>query len=119
MSGETEPFTALIERQVRMYTCGPTVHDYAHIGNYRTFLFEDLLRRVLLQQGYRVTQVMNLTDVEDRIIKKAAEHGQTIDEFTEQYIEAFFQDLDTLRIQRAEHYPRATQHIFEMVWLIE
>jgi cysteinyl-tRNA synthetase len=102
-----------------MYTCGPTVHDYAHIGNFRTFLFEDLLRRVLLQQGFRVTQVMNLTDVEDRIIKKAAEHGQTIDEFTEQYIEAFFQDLDTLRIQRAEHYPRATQHIFEMVSLIE
>ncbi|TMG00004.1 MAG: cysteine--tRNA ligase, partial [Chloroflexi bacterium] len=101
------------------YTCGPTVHDYSHIGNFRTFLFEDLLRRVLLQQGYRVTQVMNLTDVEDRIIKKAAEHGQTIDEFTEQYIEAFFQDLDTLRIQRAEHYPRATQHIFEMVSLIE
>jgi cysteinyl-tRNA synthetase len=102
-----------------MYTCGPTVHDYSHIGNFRTFLFEDLLRRVLQQQGYRVTQVMNLTDVEDRIIKKAAERGQTIDDFTEQYIEAFFEDLDTLRIERAEHYPRATQHIFEMVSLIE
>ena len=78
-----------------------------------------MLRRGLIQQDYRVTQVMNLTDVEDRIIKKAAERGQTIDEFTEQYIEAFFQDLDTLRIERAEHYPRATQHIFEMVSLIE
>jgi cysteinyl-tRNA synthetase len=119
MSGQVEAFTPIESGHVRMYTCGPTVHDYSHIGNFRTFLFEDLLRRVLLQQGYRVTQVMNLTDVEDRIIKKAAEHGQTIDEFTEQYVEAFFQDLDTLRIQRAEHYPRATQHIFEMVSLIE
>jgi cysteinyl-tRNA synthetase len=119
MSGRVEEFVPVEPGHVRMYTCGPTVHDYSHIGNFRTFLFEDLLRRVLLQQGYQVTQVMNLTDVEDRIIKKSAEHGQTIDEFTEQYIEAFFQDLDTLRIQRAEHYPRATQHIFEMVSLIE
>jgi len=119
MSGQVEEVVPIEAGHVRMYTCGPTVHDFAHIGNFRTFLFEDLLRRVLLQQGYRVTQVMNLTDVEDRIIKKAAEHGQTIDEFTEQYIKAFFEDLDTLRIERAEHYPRATQHIFEMVSLIE
>jgi cysteinyl-tRNA synthetase len=118
-SGEVEEFKAIEVGHVRMYTCGPTVHDYAHIGNFRTFLFEDLLRRVLLQQGYKVTQVMNLTDVEDRIIKKAAEHGQTIDEFTEKYIEAFFEDLDTLRIERAEHYPRATEHVFEMVSLID
>ena len=119
MRGQVEEFVPMEPGQVRMYTCGPTVHDYAHIGNFRTFLFEDLLRRVLIQQGYQVTQVMNLTDVEDRIIKKAAEHGQTIDEFTEKYIEAFFEDLETLRIERAEHYPRATQHIFEMVSLIE
>jgi cysteinyl-tRNA synthetase len=119
MTGRVEEFKPIDVGHVRMYTCGPTVHDYAHIGNFRTFLFEDLLRRVLLQQGYRVTQVMNLTDVEDRIIKKAAEHGQTIDEFTEKYVEAFFEDLDTLRIERAEHYPRATEHIFEMVSLID
>jgi cysteinyl-tRNA synthetase len=119
MGGQVEEFVPIEAGHVRMYTCGPTVHDYAHVGNFRTFLFEDLLRRVLIQQGYRVTQVMNLTDVEDRIIKKAAERGQTIDEYTEQYIEAFFEDLDTLRIQRAERYPRATQHIFEMVSLIE
>jgi len=119
LSGQVEEFKPIEVGHVRMYTCGPTVHDYAHIGNFRTFLFEDLLRRVLLQQGYRVTQVMNLTDVEDRIIRKAAEHGQTIDEFTEKYIEAFFEDLDTLRIERAEHYPRATEHIFEMVSLID
>ncbi len=119
MSGLVEPFTPLEAGQVRMYTCGPTVHDFAHIGNFRTFLFEDVLRRVLLQRGLRVTQVMNLTDVEDRIIKKAAERGESIDEFTEPYIEAFFQDLDSLRIERAEHYPRATQHVFEMVALID
>jgi cysteinyl-tRNA synthetase len=119
MSGQVEQFASLEEGHVRMYTCGPTVHDFAHIGNFRTFLFEDLLRRVLLQNGYRVTQVMNLTDVEDRIIKKAADQGVTIEEFTEPYIKAFFEDLETLRIQRAEHYPRATQHIFPMVSLIE
>ncbi len=118
MTGTIEPFTPLEAGHVRMYTCGPTVHDYAHIGNFRTFLFEDVLRRVLLQRGLRVTQVMNLTDVEDRIIKKAAERGETIDEFTEPYIEAFFQHLDALRIERAEHYPRATHHIAEMVSLI-
>jgi cysteinyl-tRNA synthetase len=119
MSGSIEPFVPLVPGHVRMYTCGPTVHDFAHIGNFRTFLFEDVLRRVLIQRGLQVTQVMNLTDVEDRIIKKAAERAETIDEFTEPYIEAFFQDLDTLRIERAEHYPRATQHIFEMVALID
>jgi cysteinyl-tRNA synthetase len=119
MSGQVEEFVPLEPGRVRMYTCGPTVHDFSHIGNFRTFLFEDLLRRVLIQEDYRVTQVMNLTDVEDRIIKKAAERGQTIDEFTEKYIEAFFQDLDTLRIEHAERYPRATEHIFEMVSLIE
>jgi len=119
MSGAIEPFAPLEVGHVRMYTCGPTVHDFVHLGNFRTFLFEDMLRRVLMQRGYRVTQVMNLTDVEDRIIKKAADRGETIDEFTEPYIEAFFQDLDTLRIERAEQYPRATHHIFEMVTLID
>jgi cysteinyl-tRNA synthetase len=119
MRGRVEEFLSIEPGHVRMYTCGPTVHDFAHIGNFRTFLFEDLLRRVLIQHGYRVTQVMNLTDVEDRIIKKASDRGITIDEFTEPYIEAFFQDLQTLRIEKAEHYPRATQHIFEMVSLIE
>src|SRR6059036_4141993 len=97
MSGQTEEFTPLNADQVRMYTCGPTVHDYAHIGNFRTFLFEDLLRRVLIQQRYQVTQVMNLTDVEDRIIKKAADKGITIDEFTKPYIEAFFETLESWR----------------------
>ncbi len=118
-SQAVEEFGPLESGHVRMYTCGPTVHDFAHIGNFRTFLFEDLLRRVLELAAYRVTQVMNLTDVEDRIIKKSADRGVTIDEYTAPFIAAFFEDLDTLRIERAEHYPRATRHIPEMVALIQ
>jgi cysteinyl-tRNA synthetase len=104
---------------VRMYTCGPTVHDYAHIGNLRTFLFEDMLRRVLAARGYHVTQVMNLTDVDDKIIAKARAAGEPIAEYTRRYTEAFFEDLATLRVERAEHYPTATGHIAEMVELIQ
>jgi cysteinyl-tRNA synthetase len=118
-SASVEEFAPLEAGHARMYTCGPTVHDFAHIGNFRTFLFEDLLRRVLKQHGYRVTQVMNITDVEDRIIKKSAERGLPIDAYTEPYVEAFMEDLDTLEIERAEHYPRATLHIPEMVALIQ
>src|SRR5712692_4029058 len=93
LSGQVEEFKPIDVGHVRMYTCGPTVHDYAHIGHFRTFLFDDLLRRVLLQQGYKVTQVMNLTDVEDRIIKKAADLVFNDTATTEKYIEAFFEDL--------------------------
>ncbi len=103
----------------RMYTCGPTVHDFAHIGNLRTFLFEDLLRRVLEARGYDVTQVMNLTDVDDKIIQKARASGETIAEFTSRYTQAFFEDLTTLRVERAEHYPTATGHIDAMVDLVK
>ena len=102
-----------------MYTCGPTVYDYAHIGNFRAYLFEDLLRRYLQYRGYRVTQVMNLTDVEDKIIRRSLEQGKTIFEYTEPVIRAFFEDLDTLNIERAEHYPRATEHIDEMLQIID
>ena len=102
-----------------MYTCGPTVYNFAHIGNFRTYLFEDLLRRHLKYRGYQVTQVMNLTDVEDKTIRAARETGQPLKSLTKKYIDAFFQDLDTLRIERAEHYPAATDHIPEMVELIK
>ncbi|CAN5838622.1 cysteine--tRNA ligase [soil metagenome] len=115
---ERVAFEPLEPGVVRMYTCGPTVHDYAHIGNLRTFLFEDMLRRVLAARGYRVTQVMNLTDVDDKIIAKAREAGETIAGYTRRYTAAFFEDLTTLRVQRAEHYPAATGHIAEMVALI-
>ena len=111
-------FEPLEPGHVRMYTCGPTVHDYAHIGNLRTFLFEDMLRRVLEARGHRVTQVMNLTDVDDKIIAKAQLAGESIADYTRRYTEAFFDDLATLRVERAEHYPTATGHIAEMVALI-
>ena len=116
---EIVPFEPLVPGEVRMYTCGPTVHDFAHIGNLRTFLFEDLLRRVLVARGYRVTQVMNLTDVDDKIIEKARARGESIGEYTERYARAFFEDLDALRVQRAERYPRATEHIEAMVELVQ
>ncbi|HJQ97251.1 MAG TPA: cysteine--tRNA ligase [Candidatus Polarisedimenticolaceae bacterium] len=100
---------------VRLYTCGPTVYDFAHIGNFRTYVWEDLLRRTLRHLGFRVTQVMNITDIEDKIIAKAMAQKTTIDAVTAPFIDAFFEDLDTLGIERAEHYPRATEHIPEMI----
>jgi cysteinyl-tRNA synthetase len=113
------PFKPLEEGAVGLYTCGPTVYGHAHIGNLRTFLFEDLLRRTLIYLGYRVTQVMNLTDVEDKIIAGAARAGVDIGEYTAPFIESFFRDLDTLHIERAERYPRATEHVADMVALVE
>ncbi|HSL84675.1 MAG TPA: cysteine--tRNA ligase, partial [Thermoanaerobaculia bacterium] len=107
------------EGRVGLYTCGPTVYGHVHIGNLRTFLFEDLLRRALAYLGYRVTQVMNLTDVDDKIIAGAREAGLSIDEYTAPFIEAFFRDLDTLHAERVEHYPRATEHVPEMIALVE
>jgi cysteinyl-tRNA synthetase len=103
--------------RVGLYTCGPTVYDFAHIGNFRTYVWEDLLRRTLRLEGLQVTQVMNITDVEDKIIGRMASAGLSLREATEPYIEAFFADLDTLRIERAEHYPRATEHVAEMIEL--
>jgi cysteinyl-tRNA synthetase len=102
-----------------MYACGPTVYDYGHIGNFRTFLHVDLLRRVLLQQGEKLLHVMNITDVDDKIIRNAAAAGLSIDEFTQKYERAFLEDLDALQVQRPEVLPHATQHIPEMVDLIE
>ena len=104
---------------VRIYTCGPTVWNRVHIGNFRTFIFEDVLRRWLDHRFPRVTHVMNLTDVDDRIINNAREHGHGLDEETRPWIDAFFEDRDTLGLRPAHHYPRATQYIDEMVSLIE
>jgi cysteinyl-tRNA synthetase len=101
--------------RVRLYTCGPTVYDFAHIGNFRTYVWEDLLRRTLKLSGFAVTQIMNITDVEDKIIAKMAATGRSLDEVTEPLIEAFFEDLDVLGIERAERYPRATEHVPEMI----
>jgi cysteinyl-tRNA synthetase len=103
---------------VRMYTCGPTVYNPAHLGNFRTFLFEDLLRRAIALRGWKVHQVMNLTDVDDKIIKRAAEKSLTIGQVTEPVIEIFHSDRKYLRVQDAEQYPRATEHIAEMITLV-
>ncbi len=105
--------------KVRMYTCGPTVYDFPHIGNYRTFLFEDLLRRYLKYKGFQVIQVMNLTDIDDKIIKGSQAEGISLAEFTDQYKKVFFEDLKTLKAEPAEVYPEATKHIPEMVDLIK
>jgi len=112
-------FRPLDGSTVRIYTCGPTVYDRAHIGNLRTFLFEDLLRRALKFLGFDVIQVMNLTDVDDRTIDRARETGKSLDEVTAPIIDAFFADLDALGVEPAEHYPRATEHIPEMIALVE
>jgi cysteinyl-tRNA synthetase len=102
-----------------IYTCGPTVYNFAHIGNFRTYIFEDVLRRTLLFFGNKVKQVMNLTDVDDKTIKGALEGGLSLDEYTKPYIEAFFQDLKTLGVQPAEAYPAATNYIADMIKIIE
>ncbi len=119
LTRETEAFAPADGRTVRLYTCGPTVYNPAHLGNFRTFLFEDLLRRVLRLRGWGVEQVMNLTDVDDKIIKRATEQKKTIRELTDPVIEIFHEDREYLRIQRAEHYPRATDFIAEMIQLVE
>ena len=118
LTGAKEEFAPLEQGHVRMYTCGPTVWNYAHIGNLRAFLFYDLVRRHLRVAGYRVTHVMNLTDIDDRILDQAMHAGTTIGEYVAPYVQAFFEDMATLRAERAEHYPRATEHIPEMVKMI-
>ena len=119
LSRQVEDFAPADGVTVRMYTCGPTVYNPAHLGNFRSFLFEDLLRRVIALRGWKPMQVMNLTDVDDRIILRAAERGQTITQMTEPVIEIFHRDREFLRIQAAEVYPRATRYIPEMIALVE
>src|SRR5437870_8498628 len=100
LSGNLEPFVPQKPGEVRMYTCGPTVYDYAHIGNYRTFVFQDILRRFLKLRGFQLQHVMNLTDVDDRIIANAAAAGKNIRDYTEKFAQAFFDDCKTLSIDR-------------------
>lgn len=119
MSRQKEEVVPLEEGHVRMYTCGPTVYNYAHIGNFRAYMFEDLLRRYLKFRGFKVTQVQNLTDVDDKTIRNSIEQGLPLKEYTKKYIDAFFEDLKTLNIEDAEYYPAATDYISEMIALIE
>ncbi len=118
LTGAKEDFEPLEKGHVRMYTCGPTVWNFAHVGNLRAFLFYDLVRRHLRVAGFRVTHVMNLTDIDDRILDQAMHAGITIDEYVAPYAAAFFEDMAALRAERAEHYPRATEHIPEMIEMI-
>jgi len=119
MTRRLEVFEPIEAGHARVYTCGPTVYDYAHIGNLRTFLFEDVLRRTLSLFGYDVTQVMNLTDIDDKTIRESKAAGLGLREYTDRYIESFFEDLDTLRVERADHYPRATDYVPQMVELVQ
>ena len=119
LTRQKEQFTTIDDGKVRMYTCGPTVYDYAHIGNFRAFLFEDLLKRWLEYRGFDVMHVMNLTDVDDKTIKGSRKKQIPLKEYTEFYAKAFFEDVAALNIEPANVYPRATEHIPEMVALIK
>lgn len=117
-SRQKELLVPIDGRHIQMYTCGPTVYNYAHIGNFRTYVFEDLLRRTIQFFGFSLTQVMNLTDVDDKTIKGAIANGVDLNTYTQPYIDAFFEDLQALNIQPAEHYPAATDYIAEMIEMI-
>src|SRR5687767_5555259 len=114
LTRRVEPFAPADGHTVRMYTCGPPVYNPAHLGNFRTFMFEDLLRRTLRLAGWSVEQVMNLTDVDDKIIKRAVDRGETITQVTEPVTEIFHADRHYLRVEDAERYPKATESIPEM-----
>jgi cysteinyl-tRNA synthetase len=119
LTNKIEDFQPLEDNKVRMYICGPTVWNFAHIGNFRTFTFGDILARYLRFKGYNLTHVMNLTDVDDRIINESAKAGKTIDEFVQPYIIAFWEDMDVLGNLRPDIAPRATEHIAEMIEIIQ
>ena len=119
LSGRIEVFAPADGTTVKFYACGPTVYDYGHIGNFRTFVAVDVLRRFLLLTGVAVRHVMNITDVDDKIIRNAAEAGVPIGEYAARYVEAFFEDLEAIRIRRPEQIARATEHIPQMVALVE
>jgi len=115
LTRKKEPFRELKKGTVKIYSCGPTVYNYAHIGNWRAFIFSDILRRYLKYKGYRVMHVMNLTDVDDKTIRDSRKEGIPLKEFTEKYTDYFFRDMDTLNIERVEKYPKATESVKEMI----
>jgi cysteinyl-tRNA synthetase len=119
LTGQVEEFQPLVEGEAKFYYCGPTVWDYGHIGNFRSAIAADVMRRYLKFKGLRVTSVMNLTDVDDRIIAQAQKAGQSIDDYTAKYIDAFWEDFDALGCERPDVAPRATRHIPEMADLVE
>jgi len=112
-------FKPLRKKEVRMYSCGLTVYDYGHIGNYRAFVISDMLRRYFEFKGYKVKKIMNITDVDDKTIRESIKSGKKLKEYTKDYEKAFFEDEKNLNIKPASYYPRATEHINEMILLIE
>src|SRR5579872_2876482 len=119
LTQQVEEFTPLEDNVVRMYTCGPTVYNFVHIGNLRTFTFQDILRRWLSAHGYQLDHVMNITDVEDKIIRNAAAEHKSLAEYTAVYTQAFLDDIATLRLQQPERWAKATEHIDDMASAIE
>jgi len=119
LTRKKEVFKPLNDKQVHMYTCGPTVYDYAHIGNFRAYMCSDILKRYLRYKGFKVKQVMNITDVEDKTIKGALKEGISLQKYTKKFEKAFFEDLEMLNIDKADSFPRATDNIKEMVDIIE
>ena len=119
LTRKKEVFKPLEAGKAKVYTCGPTVYDFAHIGNFRAFLFEDLLKRWMIQRGFKVTHVMNLTDIDDKTIKGSQKQGVPLQQFTDFYVKAFFEDMKVLNTEPADVYPKATDHIPEMVALIK
>ncbi len=119
LTRKKEDFKPLHKTFVGIYSCGPTVYDYAHIGNFRSYIFDDLLRRYLKYKGFTVKQVMNITDVDDKTIKGSRQQGISLDAYTQKYKKAFFEDLGALGIEKAEFYPEATKHIAEMVAIVK
>ena len=114
-----EDFKPIKNGEVKLYTCGPTVYNYAHIGNFRAYIFEDLLRRSLEFSGYNVYQVMNITDIDDKTIRRSIEDKVSLNDLTDKYTDAFFEDLDKLNILKAHEYPRATKFVKEIIEMIE
>src|SRR5215469_12404394 len=119
LTQQSETFAPLHDNVVRMYTCGPTVYNFIHIGNLRTFTFQDILRRWLRAHGYQLDHVMNITDVEDKIIRNAAAAHKSIFDYTAVYTNAFLEDMETLRLEHPERLVKATDHIDEMAAAIE
>ncbi|MGH9446676.1 MAG: cysteine--tRNA ligase, partial [Terriglobia bacterium] len=119
LSGKLEQFQPLVDQEVRIYTCGPTVYDFAHIGNFRTFVFQDILRRYLRYSGYAVRQVINLTDVDDRTIRNSQAAGLSLRDYTQRFVDAFLADRDLLGLEPPEIMVRATDAIPDMIRLVE
>jgi cysteinyl-tRNA synthetase len=119
LENKVSHFVPLHPGEVKLYTCGPTVYNFAHIGNFRTYMFEDILKRSLLYFGYKVSHVMNITDIDDKTLKGAIDNKTTLKQYTEPYTAAFFEDLKALNILKADHLPKATDYIPDMIAMIQ